>query len=91
MGFVPNSRGNKAAANLRPKLGESISSIGTTAVSKSKLCESFGEQWAHARVTGILLGKGANKKIRVRRTNPKDTEDMEYGYKFIQSQNFRKS
>ena len=62
------------------KLGESISSIGTTAVSKSKLRESFGDQWAQARVTGILLGKGSNKKIRVRWTNLKDIEDMEYGY-----------
>ena len=62
------------------KLGESITSIGTTAVSKSKLRESFGDQWAQANLTGILLGKGANKKVRVRWTNLKDTEDMEYGY-----------
>ena len=62
------------------KLGESISSIGTTAVSKSKLRESFGDQWAQASVTGILLGKNANKKIRARWTNLKDTGDMEYGY-----------
>ena len=61
-------------------LGESISSIGTTAVSKSKLRGSFGDEWAQASVTGIVLGKGANKKIRVRWTILKDTEDMEYGY-----------
>ena len=48
----------------------------TIAVSKSKLRESFGDEWAQARVTGILLRKGANKKW----TNLKDTEDMEYGY-----------
>ena len=61
-------------------LGESISSIGTTAVSKSKLRDSFGDQWAEASVTGIVLGKGANQKIRVRWTDLKDAEDMEYGY-----------
>ena len=61
-------------------LGESISSIGTTAVCKSKLRDSFGDAWAEASVTGIVLGKGAKKKIRVRWTNLKDAEDMEYGY-----------
>ena len=59
------------------KLGESISSIGTAAVSKSKLRDSFGDAWAHASVTGIILGKGAKKKIRVRWTNLKDTEDTD--------------
>ena len=52
----------------------------TIAVSKSELRESFGDEWAQARVTGILLSKSANKKVRVRWTNLKDTEDMEYGY-----------
>ena len=61
-------------------LGESISSVGTTAVCKSKLRDSFGDAWAEASVTGIVLGKGGNKKIRVRWTNLKDAEDMEYGY-----------
>ena len=61
------------------RIGETITSIGATAVCKSKLRESFGDRWAQASVTGILLGKGANKKIRVRWTNLKRAEDMEYG------------
>ena len=61
-------------------LGESISSMGMTAVCQSKLRDSFGGTWAEARVTGIVLGKGGNKRIRVRWTNLKDAEDMKYGY-----------
>ena len=59
------------------KIGEVIYSIGTTAVEKSKMRESIGDQWATARVeglggrVGVIVGKGATKKVRVRWTNLK--------------------
>jgi hypothetical protein len=59
------------------KIGEAIYSQG---VEKSKMLESFGDQWATARVEGIIVGKGATKKVRVRWTNVKVPEEIEYGY-----------
>ena len=42
--------------------------------------ESFGDQWATARVEGVIVGKGATKKVRVRWTNLKVPEEIEYGF-----------
>ena len=44
------------------------------------MCESFGEQWATARVEGFIVGRGATKKVRVRWTNLKVPEEIEYGF-----------
>jgi hypothetical protein len=93
--FFPNSNFNRngsfakrisdAATSIKIgqrewKIGEAIYSHGVTAVEKSKMLESFGDQWATARVEGIIVGKGATKKVRVRWTNVKVPEEIEYGY-----------
>jgi hypothetical protein len=62
------------------KIGEPIYSIGTKAVTKRKMVETFGAQWDSARVEGILLGKASTKKVRIRWTNLKNPEEMEYGF-----------
>ena len=62
------------------KIGEQIYSISATAVEKSKMRETFGDHWATARVEGVIVGKGATKNVRVRWTNLKVPEEMEYGY-----------
>jgi hypothetical protein len=62
------------------KIVEAICSHGITAVEKSKMCESFGEQWATARVEGFIVGRGATKKVRVSWTNLKVPEKIEYGF-----------
>ena len=62
------------------KIGEVIYSIGTTAVEKSKMRESFGDQWATALFEGVIVGKSATKKVRVRSTNLKVPEEIEYEF-----------
>ena len=42
--------------------------------------ENFGDEWATARVEGVIVGKGATKKVRVRWTNLKVPEEIEYRY-----------
>ena len=42
--------------------------------------ENFGDQWATARVEEVIVGKGATKKVRVRWTNLKVPEEIEYEY-----------
>ena len=62
------------------KIGEKIYSVGTTAVSNQKMRENFRDCCATARVEGVIVGKGATKKVCVRWTNLKVSEEMEYGY-----------
>ena len=56
--------------------------------------ESIGDQWATARVeglgdrVGVIVGKGATKKVRVRWTNLKVPEEIEYEFEF-QHTNFK--
>ena len=51
------------------KLGDSIHSVGITAVEKKKMVENFGDQNATARVEGVFMGRGDGEKYRVKRTN----------------------
>ena len=44
------------------------------------MSENFGDEWATARVEGVIVGKGATKKVRVRWTNLKVPEEIEYEY-----------
>jgi hypothetical protein len=62
------------------KIGDPIYSIGESAVKKSKMVESFGAEYASSRAEGVIVGRGTNKKVRVRWTNLKDPEEIEYGF-----------
>ena len=47
--------------SLDRKIGKVMYSIDATAVEKIKMRESFGDQWATARVEEVIVGKGATK------------------------------
>jgi hypothetical protein len=43
------------------------------------MVESFGVEYASARVEGVIVWRGTNKKVCVGWTNLKDPEEIEYG------------
>jgi hypothetical protein len=53
------------------KIGNTIYSQGVTDVAKSKMVEAFEDQHATAEVEGVIVGRGATKKVCVRWTNLK--------------------
>jgi hypothetical protein len=55
-------------------------SIGDQAVTKSKMLENFGAQYVQARLEGVIMGRGANKEVRVKWTNLQDPNEFEYGF-----------
>jgi hypothetical protein len=61
------------------KLGDPIHSIGTAAVEKKKMVETFGDQYATARVEGVFMGHGSGKKYCVKWTNLREDLECEYG------------
>jgi hypothetical protein len=54
--------------------------VDESATKKSKMVKSFGAQYASARVEGVVVGRGTNKKVRVSWTNLKDPEDIGYDF-----------
>jgi hypothetical protein len=44
-------------------------SIGVAAVEKKKMEQVFESEWSTARVEGVFLGRGSNRKYRVKWTN----------------------
>jgi hypothetical protein len=62
------------------KIGSRVWKIGDTIYSQGKMVETFGDQYATAQVEGVIVGKGATKKVRVRWTNLKVPKEMEYGF-----------
>ncbi len=61
------------------KIFDPIHSVGTDAVEKKKMVETFGNQYATARVEGVFLGCGAGKKYRVKWTNLREELENDYG------------
>ncbi len=61
------------------KLGDPIHSIGTAAVEKKKMVETFGEKYATARVEGVFMGHGSVKKYCVKWTNLREELECDYG------------
>jgi hypothetical protein len=47
------------------KIGDAICSTGDQAVSASKMRENFGTQYLQARLSGVIMGKGSTRKVRV--------------------------
>jgi hypothetical protein len=62
------------------KIGDAIYSMGDQAVTKLKMRENFGAQYAQARLEGVIMGRGSTKKVRVKWTNLQDPNEFEYGY-----------
>ncbi len=54
------------------KIGDSIYSMGHQAVTKLKMHENFGGQYAQGQLEGVIMGRGATKKVRVKWTNVQD-------------------
>jgi hypothetical protein len=61
------------------KIGDPIHSIGTAAVEKSKMLDTFGAQFETARVEGVFLGRGDGKKYRIKWTNLSIPCEIDYG------------
>ncbi len=60
------------------KIFDPIHSVGTAAAEKKEMVETFGDQYATARVEGVVLERGSGKKYRVQWTNLR--EELECGY-----------
>ena len=54
--------------------------MGDQAVTKLKMRERFGAQYAQARLEGVIMGRGSTKKVRVKWTNLQDPNEFEYGF-----------
>ncbi len=70
----------KIGARVR-KIGhdDAICSTGDQAISASKMRENFGAQYLQALLTGVIMGKGSTRKVRVKWTNLQDPNEFEYG------------
>ncbi len=54
--------------------------MGDHAFKKSKMRENFVAQYVQARLEGVIMGRGATKKVRVKWTNLQDPNKFEYGF-----------
>jgi hypothetical protein len=54
--------------------------MGDQAVTKLKMRENFGAQYVQARLEGVIMGRGATKKVCVKRTNLQDPNEFECGF-----------
>jgi hypothetical protein len=62
------------------KIDHAMYSMGDQAVKKSKMREIFGAQYVQVRPEGVIMGRGATKKVCVKWTNLQDPNEFEYGF-----------
>ena len=55
------------------KKGDKVYTTGAGVVEKAKMVETFSDAWRTARAEGEKMGRGANKKVRVKWTNLLDS------------------